>query len=197
MFLCDKDSSTGMLVKASTDQIDASVRKAAQELGDADLLRKLASIWDLLAQDAVYHKICLVTLYNRVKGFRRQQTSTDRTGAMVHGLAFAQVITHIEATCHSDDNVSPVFHMQDLCTLYANYLHSNGISTPVNTTVLKDRILEHLPYLVEGRQGKLTLLVMRDDLGLAIADACNNTYSNAICLTRAAEILRRELFSPA
>lgn len=49
-FFCNKDSAAGKMQKVSTDQIDASIRNAAEELGDKDLLTKLASIGDLFAR---------------------------------------------------------------------------------------------------------------------------------------------------
>ena len=59
-FFWDKPAISGeFLSKVSTFQLDSRVRQCATKLQDKQLLAKL-SAGDLIAQDAVYHRQCLV-----------------------------------------------------------------------------------------------------------------------------------------
>ena len=63
-FLCKEPSSTSeSLHKASTFRLDARARKCALDLQDDRLLAML-SAGDLVAQDVLYHALCLESLYN-------------------------------------------------------------------------------------------------------------------------------------
>lgn len=68
MFECSK---TGPhLLKGSTFQLDTRVREAALKVGDTKLLAKLAA-GDVIAIDLVYHRECLIELYNKARSVER------------------------------------------------------------------------------------------------------------------------------
>ena len=65
-FFCNNVAGPSGLHKASTFEIDRSVRESAIKLKDTDLLAKLAG-GDMVAIEAKYHLTCLAALYNRVR----------------------------------------------------------------------------------------------------------------------------------
>lgn len=54
-FLCNEPAGSATLHRACTQDIDVNIRKYAMELGDTDLLTKLA-LGDMVALEAKYHK---------------------------------------------------------------------------------------------------------------------------------------------
>jgi len=70
-----------------------------------------------------------------------------------------------------------------------------GTTDEVNVTYLKEKICALPPSLEPFKQGRNVLLAFKSDVGQALADACKNrSDENAMCLARAAEIVREELF---
>ena len=49
----------------STTNLDRNVRKCTMELQDTVLLAIKLATADMISQNAVYHRTCLVALYNR------------------------------------------------------------------------------------------------------------------------------------
>ena len=49
----------------------------------------------MVAQDAEYHVICLVSLYNRARGTETYSAESD-VDAVNHGIAFAELVSYIE-----------------------------------------------------------------------------------------------------
>ena len=62
-FFCDQSSEEIHLV--STMNLDINVRKCTMELQDTILLAIKVAAGDMISQNAVYHRACLVALYNR------------------------------------------------------------------------------------------------------------------------------------
>src|SRR6218665_1925585 len=95
--------------------------------------------------------------------------------------------------------VRPVLKLVDLKKMYANRLQQvDGETTgtaSLNSTRLKDKLLEHFPDLRSQTDGRDVLLVIDDDIGTALFKASNKDFDqDAICLSRAAEIVRHEIF---
>ena len=94
-FFCGKQAEgEEPLHRASTLELDARVRHCALQLQDKPLLAKL-SAGDMVAQDAEYHVICLVSLYNRARGTETYSAESD-VDAVNHGIAFAELVSYIE-----------------------------------------------------------------------------------------------------
>ncbi len=108
------------------------------KLQNKQLLAKL-SAGDLIAQDALYHLPCLVSLYNRARETASQDTNAD---AINHGVAFAELVSYIE-DCRKDTELAPIFKLTDLVTLYITRLKQLGTDTAgrIHSTKLKDRFL--------------------------------------------------------
>lgn len=182
--------------QAETLELDKRVRKAAECLGDTTLLAQL-STGDMVAREAKYHAKCLVALYNRVRAAQKDAAQEQTSSDVISAIVLAELVTYIEETVNEED-VAHVFKMADLTKLYNARMEQLGVQTDqrVHTTRLKDRILAHFLDLREHKKGRDILLVFEDDIGNALAKACEHDIDNdAVHLARAARIVRKGLFS--
>ena len=194
-FFCNDVAGTGGLHNASTFEIDRSVRESAMKLKDTDLLAKLAS-GDMVAIEAKYHAKCLASLYNRVRKLQTGSPDENSNDTSTHGIAFAALVSYLEEFREDREGV-PVFKLVDLAKLYSAKLQELGIaaSSKINTTRLKERLLGVFPDLSAHIQGRYVLLVFDHAIGDAIKKACEqDSDSEALCLAKAAKIVRRDLF---
>ena len=193
-FFCNE--SGGEMHKASTENIDSRVRECATKLCDTALLAKLATS-DMHALDAQYHRKCLISLYNRMRKHCRDDGSFSGDNSMsVEAVALAELVSYMEESALDDDTV-PVFKLSDLIKLYTERLRQLGVevSSRINSTRLKNRLLTAVPDLRAHVSGKEVLLTYDNDIGTAITFACEKNFdSDAIILAKAAKIVRRELF---
>ena len=66
----------------------------------------------------------------------------------------------------------------------------------INRTKLKEQLLSFVPGLRENKVGLEVTLSFEPDVASAVQEACeSNDMSDGMCLARAADILRRELFT--
>ncbi len=183
------------LREASTFRLDARVRKCALDLQDERLLAKL-SAGDMIALDAKYHPRCMVSLYNKATAVQNEDSEDINRAA--HGIVLAELLAYIDEA-RMDESVAPVFKLADLVRLYSTRLEQLGVeqhshSRP-HSTRLKERILSQFPDLSAHREGHDVLLAFDKDLGPALRRACDQDYDDeAICLARAAKIVRRDMF---
>jgi len=140
-----------------------------------DLLAKL-SAGDLVAQEAKYHRNCLLNLYNRARKIREMAGKCADDEHSIAGLAFAELVVFIEEA-HVDDGTAPVFKLADLAQLYTARMEQLGVKhdSRVHSTRLKERVLAHFPDMREEQRGRDVLLVFTDDLGDALARLANWT----------------------
>ena len=189
----EQPATTGKsLCKASTFGMDVRVRQCAVKLQDKQLLAKL-SAGDLIAQDALYHLPCLVSLYNRA----RETTTSEDTNAdaLNHGIAFAELVSYIE-DCRKDTELAPIFKLTDLISLYTTTLKQlgTGAAGRIHSTKLKDRILSFFPDMEAHKQGRNLVLIGNEHIGSALSKACEYDADNdAVILARAARIVRRDM----
>ena len=193
-FLCEDASMSEPIREASTFRLDSRVRRCALELQDERLLAKL-SAGDMVAQDAKYHPRCLVSLYNKATSLQDKQ-KIDTTDKVNHGIALAELLSFIDET-RMDEEHAPVFKLADLVKLYSNRLDQLGVEQHVrpHSTELKNRILAQFPDLTAHKEGRDILLAFDKDVGPALRKVCKEDYDDeAICLARAAKIVRRDMF---
>jgi hypothetical protein len=192
-FFCGKDGNDVCLHEALSFEVDARVRKAASFLQDEKLLAYLTG-GDLVAQEAKYHQHCLIQLYNRERAAVRAQQPNEHDGS-IHGIAFAELISYIEDVRNANDQC-PIFKLADLVKLYTiciNQFEREDLSR-VNSTRLKQRILEHFPDMKAHTKGRDVLMVFNDDLGEVLQKAREHSYDEeGIFLLRAAQIIRRDM----
>jgi len=196
-FICDGlESSNNTLHAVTTLQVDTNVRECAKVLVDSTLLAKLSDS-DLIAQEAKYHLICLVTLYKSRDRVVRQQSKVDCSELKsVHGLVFAQLVSYIDEV-RSDVSVAPVFKLATLAKMYSDRICQLGaVDLYVHSSRLKERLQEHFPNMRAQVEGRDVLLVFDSDIGPALLKACQSDRDrDALHLAKAAEIVRRTIFS--
>ena len=188
-FFCGRTE--GDLHLVSTFQLDKNVRRCATELNDSVLLAKL-SAGDMISQDAVYHKKCLVSLYNKVRPSKRDDGHSQRNET--ENIALAELCAYIEDTRLESD--TPVFTLSDLVRLYVRrleQLNNDCASMKVNSSHLKDKIIQHIPDLHAYKHGRNTLLAFNEDIGEALRGLEDNFEDDAFALTKCASIIRRDL----
>ena len=109
----------------------------------------------LIALEAKYHAQCLASLYNRARQIK-QSGEQDDSITFSHGIALAELTTYIE-DAQADSEVVPIFKLADLVKMYSIRLKQLGTCSHghVNSTHLKDRILEHFPDLQAHKDGRI------------------------------------------
>ena len=178
---------------ASTFPLDSRVRKCSLELQDDCLLAKL-SAGDLVALEAKYHPQCLVTYYHKANEVQKDEEKTNHE-KMCHGIAFAELVSYLDDLRNEKDSAH-VIKLAELTKMYVVRLEQLGIEQPsrVRSTTLKTRILAQFPDISEHKEGRDILLAFNKDIGLALKKAFNSNYDDdAICLAKAASIVRRDM----
>ena len=109
-----------LYIKLSTFILDKNVRQCALELQDTVLLANL-SAGDLISQEAVYHKKCLVSLYNKaVRAKSSTSSKNDDNYEISASIAFSELCSYIEDLRNSSD--LSVLKLADLMKLYTKRL---------------------------------------------------------------------------
>lgn len=112
------------------------------------------------------------------------------------GIAFAELISYIEDCC-IDTQVAAVFELTELVKLYSTRLKQLGTDMVgrVHSTKLKDKILNYFQDMEAHKKGRDVMLIFNNDIGCALTKACqHDSDTDAICLARAAKIVRRDMF---
>ena len=110
-------------------------------------------------------------------------------------MASAELVSYI-AELRSYEDIAPILKLNDLNKLYATRLDQIAFeqTSRVHSTGLKDRILCQFPDMSEHREGRDVLLVFNKDIGLALRKAYESNYDEeAICLSKAATVVRRDM----
>ena len=197
-FFCGQSSGAIGLHEAATLQIDKRVRACAVVLGDTELLAKLSPA-DMVALEAKYHTKCLVALYNRTRKAKAQGLKSTDQKEIISGIVFAELVMYIEEVS-LDGDTAPVFKLADLAQLYNSRVEQLGLKSDVrvHTTRLKQRLLSQFPDMRAQKKGRDVLMVFEEDIGNALAKACELDNDNdAVHLAHAAQIVRRNIFGEA
>ncbi len=195
-FFCDTPGDA--LHRACTFDLDKHVRWCATELQDTKLLAKLAA-GDLPAIDAQYHTNCLLALYNRARK-KQTESKSDSKQATCESVALAELVSYIEDSRNSDDlsQTPTIFKLTDLVKLYSSRLNQLGAYIPsrINSTRLKERLLNQVPDLQAYSEGRDVMLTFSSDIGIALRNACNQSYDSEIMhLAKAAKFLRQDMLT--
>ena len=91
-----------------------------------------------------------------------------------------------------------MFKMTDIQAMYTTRLQQLGTTVTgcIHSTRLKDRILAYFPDMEVHKQRHDVVLIRNQDIGDAIAKACeHDADSNAVHLARAAQIVRKDMLN--
>ena len=161
-------------------------------LEDSYLHAKLQN-GDLIAQDAMYHKVCLSNLY-RSASYKQLEGNFSDYERKLQGIAFGEVVAFIEESLMASTEQIPAFKLSDLIKLYVARLSTLGVhlETRVYSTRFKIILLSQFQDMSAYNDKKEVSLVFNHDVGEAIATAAEANYDdNGYILARAAHILRR------
>ena len=190
-FCAEGASASQPLREVTTLRLDSRIRKCVHDLQDERLLAKLSSK-DTIAQEAKYHPKCLVALYNKAAALHAEDLDQhDRSDKLSHGIALAELLAYIDEA-RMDEDVAPVFKLSDLVKLYSSCtkeLHRSR--TTCSSTQYRTQEL-HFSGTFKSQSQKRRKRYFDSDLGPALHKACDDICdSEAICLARAAKIVRR------
>ena len=161
-------------------------------LEDSCLHAKLQN-GDLIAQDAMYHKVCLSNFY-RSASYKQLEGNFSDYKRKLQGIAFGEVVAFIEESLMASTEQIPAFKLSDLIKLYVARLSALGVhlETRVHSTRFKKRLLSQFQDMSGYNDKKDVLLVFNHDVGEALATAAEANYDDdGYILARAAHILRR------
>lgn len=155
------------------------------------ILAKL-SAGDMISQEAIYRRKCLIALYNKA---RPQKITTESEEYFIDGIVLAEIVAYIEEL-RTEEVVTPIFKLTDLTKLYTSRRQQFGITTDgrVHSTDLKNRIIAAVPDLQAHKQGRDVLLIFNEDVGGALKQATTRNYDDdAMILSKAAQIVRKDM----
>lgn len=146
-YFCDKEAGPKGLHEVKTLGIDDNISHYATELQDTHMLAKLATA-DMRATDAHYHKTCETSYINRFQAHISSKTKASSNSTCAESVAIAELVSYIKDE-QSEKDIAPVFKLSDLGRMYATRLEQLGVelSTKINTTRLKNRLLPQIPKL--------------------------------------------------
>ncbi|CAG2220084.1 unnamed protein product [Mytilus edulis] len=99
--------------------------------------------------------------------------------SQIHGIAFSEQVSYINETRSCNETIS-VYKLSDLCKLYTERITCLGadVSSRVNSTRLKHRIVSNFPNLDAYKQGLENILAFKDDIGPALKRVCLEDFDN-------------------
>ena len=191
-FFCEEDILN--LQKGMTERLNEHLNQCARILNYGKLLAKLSG-GDGVALEVKYHLRCLQKLYNVEREYLNSLEKTDSSdpGKDLYPVAFSELVIYIIDSKANNTEATPVvFRMADLASLYKLCLEQLGVNSPnVHSTRLKEQLLARIPELEAHKKGHDVLLAFKTDIGSVPHEA--SQYSNAIHLSKAADILRKEM----
>ena len=151
----------------------------------------------MIAQDAEYHRLCLLDLYRRANMKQLEGYYSDEE-RQIHGIAFSEIVSFIEETYNSCNDVLPLFKLSDLSKMYSRTLESLGLSIEgrIHSTRLKHRIMAQFEDLREYKDGREVILAFNSEVGEALTCAASIDYDDeGDILAEAARIIRRDVLN--
>ncbi|CAG2252228.1 unnamed protein product [Mytilus edulis] len=115
----------------------------------------------------------------------------------IHGIAFSELVSYINETRSCDETIS-VYKLSDLCKLYTERITCLGadVSSRVNSSRLKDRIVSNFQDLDAFKQGRKNILAFKDDIGPALKRVCLEDFDNEfVNISKAATFVRKDIFA--
>ena len=170
----------------------------ADSVNDIRLMATLSGP-DAIALELKYHTKCYIDLSNRLRSAisnvqnHEEEVPNNRTS---YAVALSELISYMFERKQAAGDDLATFRLADLVKLYTDRILQLGVTDPsVNSTRLREQIMHHVPKLgVEldcFKQGRDILLAFKKDVGPALARV--NKYDDAMVVSKAAEIMRRQI----
>ncbi|MES9882214.1 MAG: hypothetical protein ABW185_15180 [Sedimenticola sp.] len=184
----------GLLIRATSDDIDVNLKQWAHTTHNYQLVAKLdgAKEQDLHSMNARYHKGCYTKLYTQARAINThssQQHCSNTQSESLDAIAIAQLVAYLDAF---KDNIHK---LSDLVTLYTQRLEQLGgqMTAKIHATRFKERLIGLLPEWKATPEGREVYLSHKKTLGSVLANAAHKPLqdSEAVTLVNATVILRR------
>ena len=172
--------------------LDQRVRRCANILHDSIHHAKLQN-GGMIAQHAMYHKVCLSNFYQKASAKQLEGHYTDEERKL-HDTEFGQVVTFIEETVTNATHEIPVFKLSDLVKLYNAQQKELGVhlETRIPSTRFKLRLLSQFQEMSAYNDKKEVILAFNSDVEEVIANAAATNYDdNGYILAKEDTILTR------
>lgn len=190
-------ASTGTLISYATKCAEKSLREMATSMEDTEILARISS-GDLVALEAKYHFTCLTTYRNKYRSYCRQKNHDNILDAnMAKARAFVEIVAKIESDI---DDGTHTFQLNELHMAYTNRLQELGVTTEINKTSFKNKLLTHFQdFGLQDvfRQGKPTVLIFPEGIKELLGDSrlLRNFENEAFLFAKVANICREEFFA--
>ena len=167
----------------------------AKELQDTALLARIEG-GDLIALEAKYHLPCLTKLRNQHRSLlKKDQNSTDGQNEVKkkQARAFSELVSYVE---NAVEDGTFCFKLADLRHLFENRLQEFEVEKEVNKVSFRDQILSYFPEAQVQSYGKNFIFGFDQGMQQLMKGSLDTDYdSDAKILTRAATIIRRDIFA--
>ncbi|CAE1171218.1 unnamed protein product [Acanthosepion pharaonis] len=134
-------------------------------------------------------------LYNAERAYLNSLEKAEGSdpGKDLYPVAFSElVIYNMDSKVTNTEAAPVVFQLAGLDSPYKLRLEQLGVDSPnVHSTRLKEQLLARIPELEAHKKGHDVLLAFKADIGPVLHEA--SQYSNALHLSKAADILRKEM----
>lgn len=191
-FYCSENG--GKLHQVEFLTLDENTRYMANEMMEIDILRKLSE-GDMCARDAMYHKTCQTSFYNKYKAYQREQENVQSQKSSqneLRDIAFAELVSYIEYS-QTKCEEPQVFILSDIVKLYTERLDQLRIDTRVHSTHLKEKLMKSIPDLTESKNGRQVVLTFKSEIGHTMINA-SQSNDNIISMMKLANTIRNEMF---
>ena len=175
---------------------EQSIKSAALEKGDEDILRKVSD-QDLRAREARYHESCRKDYTRRATRHTTHEDSAASQSQTAHNAAFQFVISYIEEnllTCGNGERLSMI---RERYLTYFLDNHPEFYYINYKMYKLKDKLQKHfgrkLSFWQPYSRNKAELVYAADIEGEAVEVAFELAASDERRLTESAMIIRRHI----
>jgi len=188
------------LRQALTDELHNCVfKKCAELLNDTMILAKLAA-GHMSAREHKYHPTCLLPFYRKADRVNAPVSTDDNDNCEMStdsdSIALAEVVAYMEEVrCAKGDNAPCVFTLHKLSNFYTEQIkRHHGLNSQVNTTRLKERLIEIFPDFITVTQRRDVLLTFDEDVAYTLKQAIGSHDANAIHLMHTANSFAQKCF---
>ena len=182
-FICERPCPDGRNVWSL--EVDVNVRKAAETLGDGELLGKMLH-QDLIALNAVYHHTCLSNLYRRAEE-QNKENETQRDMSAKDVIAREITLKNTLDFLERQRNLQKTIPMSEITRFYNDRLLAAGCNQKAHSTRLRLSIESELSGVAFGqKQSGIWELIFKEEL---------KTVDVSASLRNAAEVLRRDILA--
>ena len=163
----------------------------AINLEDSALLAKIGG-GDLMAVEAEYHRACLTKFRENDRAQNREYLALSKEEKKIEARVVIELCSYIE---NSVEEGILCFKLSELRNLYQSRLSNFGIIKEINKVRFKEAILSHFPDAQAQNDGKHILLILKLGMQHMLKETIHQQEKKMMLLSKAAKIIREEMFN--